>query len=99
MPQPTLSTLPVSLPISSNPSHLCPCHVLTKPKRGSNMASSSNSARKRRGKEIPLDEDNFDAHRSKSPFHEHFFNSNEASKPIIPNTRFNLEEGEYSQIQ
>ncbi|MED6184777.1 hypothetical protein PIB30_050771 [Stylosanthes scabra] len=63
------------------------------------MASSSNSARKRRGKEIALDEDNFDAHKFKSPFHEHFFNSNMASKTLIPDTRFNLEEGQYSQIQ
>ncbi|MED6199942.1 hypothetical protein PIB30_080568 [Stylosanthes scabra] len=35
----------------------------------------------------------------KSPFHEHFFNSNVASKPIIPDTRFNLEEDQYPQIQ
>ncbi|MED6165867.1 hypothetical protein PIB30_103731 [Stylosanthes scabra] len=62
------------------------------------MASSSDASRKRRGKAIVIEEDTFDAHRFKTPFHEHFFNSNVASKPIIPDTRFNLEEDQYSQI-
>ncbi|MED6152249.1 hypothetical protein PIB30_090115 [Stylosanthes scabra] len=52
------------------------------------MASSSDASRKRRGKAIVVDEDTFDAHRFKTPFHEHLFNSNFASKPIIPDTRF-----------
>ncbi|MED6175263.1 hypothetical protein PIB30_076808 [Stylosanthes scabra] len=63
------------------------------------MASLSNSARKIKGKEITLDEDNFDAHRFKTPFYEHFFNSCVASKSIIPDTKFNLQEGQYPQIQ
>ncbi|MED6213917.1 hypothetical protein PIB30_098088 [Stylosanthes scabra] len=46
-----------------------------------------------------FDEDTFDAHIFKTPFHEHFFNSNVASKPIIPDTRFKLEEDRYPQIQ
>ncbi|MED6139290.1 hypothetical protein PIB30_082398 [Stylosanthes scabra] len=63
------------------------------------MASSSDASRKRRGKAVIIEEDTFDAHRFKTPFHEHFFNSNVASKPIIPDTRFNLEEDQYPQIQ
>ncbi|MED6202332.1 hypothetical protein PIB30_104270, partial [Stylosanthes scabra] len=63
------------------------------------MASSSDASRKRRGKAVVVDEDTFDAHRFKTPFHEHFFNSNVASKPIIPDTRFNLEEDQYPQIR
>ncbi|MED6213343.1 hypothetical protein PIB30_092164 [Stylosanthes scabra] len=63
------------------------------------MASSSDASRKRRGKAVVVDEDTFDAHRFKTPFHEHFFNSNVASKPIILDTRFNLEEDQYPQIQ
>ncbi|MED6166441.1 hypothetical protein PIB30_109308 [Stylosanthes scabra] len=63
------------------------------------MASSSDASRKRIGKVVVVDEDTFDAHRFKTPFHEHFFNSNVASKPIIPDTRFNLEEDQYPQIQ
>ncbi|MED6214203.1 hypothetical protein PIB30_100686 [Stylosanthes scabra] len=63
------------------------------------MASSSDTSRKRRGKAVVIDEETFDAHRFKSPFHEHFFNSNVASKPIIPDTRFNFEEDQYPQIR
>ncbi|MED6201919.1 hypothetical protein PIB30_099912 [Stylosanthes scabra] len=63
------------------------------------MASSSDASRKRRGKAVVVDEDTFDAHRFKTPFHEHFFNSNVASKPIILDTRFNLEEDQYPQIR
>ncbi|MED6153756.1 hypothetical protein PIB30_105074 [Stylosanthes scabra] len=63
------------------------------------MASSSDASRKRRGKAVVVDEDTFDAHRFKTPFHEHFFNSNVASKPITPDMRFNLEEDQYPQIR
>ncbi|MED6164683.1 hypothetical protein PIB30_092510 [Stylosanthes scabra] len=63
------------------------------------MASSSDASRKRRRKAVVIEEDTFDAHRFKTPFHEHFFNSNVASKPIIPETRFNLEEDQYPQIR
>ncbi|MED6125574.1 hypothetical protein PIB30_069702 [Stylosanthes scabra] len=63
------------------------------------MASSSDVSRKRRGKAVVVDEDTFDAHRFKTPFHEHFFNSNVSSKLIIPDTRFNLEEDQYPQIR
>ncbi|MED6215017.1 hypothetical protein PIB30_109182 [Stylosanthes scabra] len=63
------------------------------------MASSSHASRKRRGKAVVIGEDTFDAHRFKTPFHEHFFNSNVASKPIIPDMRFNLEEDQYPQIR
>ncbi|MED6190622.1 hypothetical protein PIB30_107590, partial [Stylosanthes scabra] len=63
------------------------------------MASSSDASRKRRGKVVVIDEDTFDAHRFKTSFHEHFFNSNVVSKPIMPDTRFNLEEDEYPQIR
>ncbi|MED6178279.1 hypothetical protein PIB30_106029 [Stylosanthes scabra] len=63
------------------------------------MASLSDASRKRRGKAVVIEEDTFDAHRFKTPFHEHFFNSNIASKPIIPDTRFNLEEDQYPQIR
>ncbi|MED6214623.1 hypothetical protein PIB30_104917 [Stylosanthes scabra] len=63
------------------------------------MASSSDASRKRRGKAVVIEEDTFDAHRFKTPFHEHYFNSNVASKPIIPDTRFNLEEDQYPQIR
>ncbi|MED6165022.1 hypothetical protein PIB30_095690 [Stylosanthes scabra] len=63
------------------------------------MASSSDASRKRRGKAVVIEEDTFDAHKFKTPFHEHFFNSNVSSKPIIPDTRFNLEEDQYPQIQ
>ncbi|MED6214822.1 hypothetical protein PIB30_107120 [Stylosanthes scabra] len=63
------------------------------------MASSSDASRKRRGKAVVVDEDTFEAHRFKTPFHEHFFNSNVASKPIIPDTRFKLEEDQYPQIR
>ncbi|MED6161655.1 hypothetical protein PIB30_062795 [Stylosanthes scabra] len=63
------------------------------------MASSSDASRKRRGKAVVIEEDTFDAHRFKTPFHEHFFNSNVASKPIIPDTRFDLEEDQYPQIR
>ncbi|MED6224873.1 hypothetical protein PIB30_088357 [Stylosanthes scabra] len=45
------------------------------------MASSSDASRKRRGKAVVVDEDTFDAHRFKTPFHEHFFNSNRLNKP------------------
>ncbi|MED6141019.1 hypothetical protein PIB30_099189 [Stylosanthes scabra] len=48
---------------------------------------------------VVIEEEIFDAHRFKSPFHEHFFNSNVASKPIIPDTRFNLEKDQYPQIR
>ncbi|MED6185548.1 hypothetical protein PIB30_058187 [Stylosanthes scabra] len=44
-------------------------------------ASSSDALRKRRGKAVVVDEDTFDAHRFKTPFHEHFFNSNRLNKP------------------
>ncbi|MED6189522.1 hypothetical protein PIB30_096708 [Stylosanthes scabra] len=63
------------------------------------MASSSRAARKIRGKAIAHEEDEFDALRFKFPFHQNFYNTNVASKPIIPNTRFNLEEGQYPHIQ
>ncbi|MED6151204.1 hypothetical protein PIB30_080205 [Stylosanthes scabra] len=63
------------------------------------MASSSNAQRKRRGKAIAHEEDDFDAVRFKSPFHQNFYNANVASKPIIPDIRFNLEEGQYPNIQ
>ncbi|MED6176419.1 hypothetical protein PIB30_088044 [Stylosanthes scabra] len=63
------------------------------------MASSSRAARKRRGKAIAHEEDEFDALRFKSPFHQNFYNTNVASKPIIPDTTFNLEEGQYPHIQ
>ncbi|MED6202262.1 hypothetical protein PIB30_103587, partial [Stylosanthes scabra] len=62
-------------------------------------ASSSKVARKRSGKAIAHEDDEFDALRFKSPFHQNFYNTNVASKPIIPDTRFNLEEGQYPQIQ
>ncbi|MED6183751.1 hypothetical protein PIB30_040646 [Stylosanthes scabra] len=65
----------------------------------SKMASSSDASRKRRGNAVVVDEDTFDAHRFKTPFHEHFFNSNVASKSIIADTRFNLEEDQYPQIR
>ncbi|MED6190355.1 hypothetical protein PIB30_105059 [Stylosanthes scabra] len=52
----------------------------------SSMASSSDTSRKRRGQAVVIDKETFDAHRFKSPFHEHFFNSNVALKPIIPDT-------------
>ncbi|MED6226392.1 hypothetical protein PIB30_103237 [Stylosanthes scabra] len=63
------------------------------------MASSSKAARKRRGKAIAHEDDEFDALRFKSPFHQNFYNTNVALKPIIPDTRFNLEEGQYPHIQ
>ncbi|MED6152690.1 hypothetical protein PIB30_094459 [Stylosanthes scabra] len=63
------------------------------------VASSSKSARKRRGKAIAHEDNEFDALRVKSPFHQNFYNTNVASKPIIPDTRFNLEEGQYPHIQ
>ncbi|MED6200985.1 hypothetical protein PIB30_090555 [Stylosanthes scabra] len=63
------------------------------------MASSSRAVRKRREKEIAHEDDECDALRFKSPFHQNFYNTNVASKPIIPDTRFNLEAGQYPHIQ
>ncbi|MED6173829.1 hypothetical protein PIB30_063376 [Stylosanthes scabra] len=63
------------------------------------MASSSNAQRKRRGKAIAHEEDDFDSLRFKSSFLQCFFNSYVASKSIILDTRFNLEEGQYPHIQ
>ncbi|MED6114837.1 hypothetical protein PIB30_084323 [Stylosanthes scabra] len=63
------------------------------------MASSSRAARKRRGKAIAHEDDEFDALRFKSLFHHNFYNTNVASKAIIPGTRFNLEEGQYPHVQ
>ncbi|MED6202693.1 hypothetical protein PIB30_108107, partial [Stylosanthes scabra] len=48
---------------------------------------------------IAHEDDEFDALRFKSPFHQNFYSTNVASKPIIPDTRFNLEEGQYPHIQ
>ncbi|MED6162049.1 hypothetical protein PIB30_066663, partial [Stylosanthes scabra] len=62
------------------------------------MASSSNASRKRRGKAVVVDEE-FDAYRFKTAFHQQFYNSYVASKDIIPDTKFNLEEGEFLEIQ
>ncbi|MED6201319.1 hypothetical protein PIB30_093733 [Stylosanthes scabra] len=62
------------------------------------MASSSNASRKRRGKAVVIDEE-FDAYRFKTAFHQQFHNSYVASKDIIPDTKFNLEEGEFLEIQ
>ncbi|MED6148948.1 hypothetical protein PIB30_057737 [Stylosanthes scabra] len=60
------------------------------------MASSS---RKRRvGKEVITDEE-FDYQRFKLAYHQKFYNSYVASKDIIPDTRFNLEEGEFPEIE
>ncbi|MED6111466.1 hypothetical protein PIB30_052538 [Stylosanthes scabra] len=59
------------------------------------MASSSK--RRRAGKQVITDEE-FDAQRFKTEFHQQFYNSYVASKDIIPDTRFNLEEGEFPEI-
>ncbi|MED6225100.1 hypothetical protein PIB30_090513, partial [Stylosanthes scabra] len=59
------------------------------------MASSSK--RRRGGKQVVTDEE-FDAQRFKTEFHQQFYNSYVASKDIIPDTRFNLEEGEFLEI-
>ncbi|MED6113306.1 hypothetical protein PIB30_069576 [Stylosanthes scabra] len=50
------------------------------------MASSSK--RRRAGKQVVTDEE-FDAQRFKTEFHQQFYNSYVASKDIIPDTRFN----------
>ncbi|MED6226350.1 hypothetical protein PIB30_102835 [Stylosanthes scabra] len=60
------------------------------------MASSSK--KRRAGKEVVTDEE-FDAQRFKSAFHQQFYNSYVASKDIILDTRFNLEEGEFPKIE
>ncbi|MED6142028.1 hypothetical protein PIB30_109434, partial [Stylosanthes scabra] len=60
------------------------------------MASSSK--KRRAGKEVVIDEE-FDAQRFKSAFHQQFYNSYVASKDIIPETRFNLEEGKFPEIE
>ncbi|MED6152965.1 hypothetical protein PIB30_096999 [Stylosanthes scabra] len=62
------------------------------------MASSSNVSRKIRGKAVVVDEE-FDAYMFKTAFHQQFYNSYVASKDIIPDTKFNLEEGEFLEIQ
>ncbi|MED6225502.1 hypothetical protein PIB30_094363 [Stylosanthes scabra] len=62
------------------------------------MASSSNASRKRRGKAAVVDEE-FDAYRFKTAFHQQFYNSYVASKDIIPDTKLNLEEREFPEIQ
>ncbi|MED6188162.1 hypothetical protein PIB30_083382 [Stylosanthes scabra] len=46
-----------------------------------------------------MTDEDFDAHQFKSAFHQKFYNSYVASKDIIPNTRFKLEEGEFSEIE
>ncbi|MED6199898.1 hypothetical protein PIB30_080113 [Stylosanthes scabra] len=61
--------------------------------------SAPKASRKRRGKAIAHEDDEFDDLRFKSPFHQNFYNTNVPSKPIIPDTRFNLEEGQYPHIQ
>ncbi|MED6207082.1 hypothetical protein PIB30_032534 [Stylosanthes scabra] len=106
-PPPTRFPLPHTLPSSVHP---FPRHAFAPtltlhpslsrpPPTFGMMASSPDASRKRRGKAVVVDEDTFDAHRFKTPFHEHFFNSNVASKPIIPDARFNLEEDQYPQIR
>ncbi|MED6176350.1 hypothetical protein PIB30_087364 [Stylosanthes scabra] len=58
---------------------------------------ASLSKRRRAGKQVVTDEE-FDAQRFKTEFHQQFYNSYVASKDIIPDTRFNLEEGEFPEI-
>ncbi|MED6202274.1 hypothetical protein PIB30_103700 [Stylosanthes scabra] len=60
------------------------------------MASSSK--RRRAGKQVVTDEE-FDAQGFKTEFHQQFYNSYVASKDIILDTRFNLEEGEFLEIE
>ncbi|MED6224171.1 hypothetical protein PIB30_081323 [Stylosanthes scabra] len=60
------------------------------------MASSLK--KRRAGKEVVTDEE-FDAQRFKYAFHQQFYNSYVASKDIIPDTRFNLEEAEFPEIE
>ncbi|MED6148015.1 hypothetical protein PIB30_049184 [Stylosanthes scabra] len=59
---------------------------------------TSPSKKRRAGKEVMTDED-FDAHRFKSAFHQKFYNSYVASTDIIPDTRFKLEEREFLEIE
>ncbi|MED6150214.1 hypothetical protein PIB30_070244 [Stylosanthes scabra] len=58
----------------------------------------SSSKKRRAGKQVVTDEE-FDAQRFKTAFHQQFHNSYIASKDIIPYTRFNLEEGEFPEIE
>ncbi|MED6225510.1 hypothetical protein PIB30_094417 [Stylosanthes scabra] len=60
------------------------------------MASSSK--KRRAGKQVVTFEE-FDSQRFKSAFHQQFYNSYVASKDIISDTRFNLEEGEFLEIK
>ncbi|MED6212183.1 hypothetical protein PIB30_080764 [Stylosanthes scabra] len=53
---------------------------------------------KKTGKQVVTDEE-FDAQRFKTAFHQQFHNSYVASKDIISDTRFNLEEGEFPKIE
>ncbi|MED6224220.1 hypothetical protein PIB30_081790 [Stylosanthes scabra] len=46
-----------------------------------------------------MTDEEFDAQRFKSAFHQQFYNSYVASKDIIPDTRFKLEEGEFPEIE
>ncbi|MED6203348.1 hypothetical protein PIB30_114677, partial [Stylosanthes scabra] len=63
------------------------------------MASSSNAPKKRKGKgKIDDDSDAFDSTRFKSLFHQNFFNTFVASKAIIQDATFNLQEVRYPQI-
>ncbi|MED6176672.1 hypothetical protein PIB30_090495 [Stylosanthes scabra] len=56
------------------------------------------SKRRRAGKQVVTDEE-FDVQRFKTAFHQQFYNSYVASKDIIPDTTFNLEEGEFLEIE
>ncbi|MED6226645.1 hypothetical protein PIB30_105921, partial [Stylosanthes scabra] len=63
------------------------------------MASSSNAPKKRKGKgKTDDDSDACDSTRFKSPFHQNFFNTFVASKAIIQDATFNLQEVRYPQI-
>ncbi|MED6178744.1 hypothetical protein PIB30_110527, partial [Stylosanthes scabra] len=63
------------------------------------MASSSNAPKKRKRKGKTDDNsDAFDSTRFKSPFHQNFFNTFVASKAIIQDATFNLQEVRYPQI-
>ncbi|MED6171995.1 hypothetical protein PIB30_046006 [Stylosanthes scabra] len=65
------------------------------------MASSSNAPKKRKGKGKALvddDSDAFDPTKFKSPFHQNFFNTYVASKAIIQDATFDLQDVRYPQI-
>ncbi|MED6125995.1 hypothetical protein PIB30_074062 [Stylosanthes scabra] len=65
------------------------------------MASSSNAPKRRKGKGKALaddDSDAFDPTKFKSPFHQNFFNTYVASKAIIQDATFDLQDVRYPQI-